>query len=330
MRITRCNARAAEMMDMSPAEVIGLSCTDAFARLFGEKTAAYHMKPGTNTISSFELQAEDSRRYLVSIAQLDGISEQTWGVLTWSDVTELSEMQEQLSRSRRLSTLGQLADGVAHEINNPLAAITICAESMLWDINESKDLSTPNAQSDWKFFLQEIIRQTLRCKVITRGLVDMSRDRKAAQTPCDINEVVTQCASAFKNHGSIEIKLSLEPELGIIATDEGMIRQVMNHLLNNAFDAIEHHGVVTVSTARDGGRIVIEVADTGCGISPAQLSRIFDPFFTTKETGQGVGLGLAISTMLAEAMGGTITVQSKESEGSRFKLWIPRRAPGNY
>jgi two-component system, NtrC family, sensor kinase len=328
MRITRCNARAADSMDMSPAEVIGLSCTDAFARLFGERTAAYHMKETTGTTSSFELQAEDSRRYLVSISPLQGISEQPWGVLTWSDVTELSEMQEQMSRSRRLSTLGQLADGVAHEINNPLAAITICAESMLRDINESKELSSLADESDWRFFLEEIVKQTLRCKTITRGLVDMSRNRKAARIACNINELVIQSVNTYEGkRENVEIAVELDPELGLIATDEGMIRQILGHLLSNALNAIEDKGSITVSTARDGDRIVVEVADSGCGISPALLSRIFDPFFTTKETGQGAGLGLAISAMLAESMGGTITVRSKQGEGSRFKLWIPRRVP---
>ncbi|HVF56554.1 MAG TPA: GAF domain-containing protein, partial [Pyrinomonadaceae bacterium] len=171
MRIARCNLWAAEMMGMLPAEAIGMSCAAAFARLFGERAAAYHMKQSrARTTTSFELQAEDGRRYLVSVAPLTSLdsgvwsldgkeqrgTEQSteqraqagapadssadtesqdsgfrsfWSVITWSDITELSEVQEQLARTRRLATVGQLAAGVAHEINNPLAAITTCAEA---------------------------------------------------------------------------------------------------------------------------------------------------------------------------------------------------------
>ena len=143
MRIVRCNAHAAEMMNLSLSKTIGLSCADAFARLFGERAAAYHMGQSAGTASSFELQAEDGRRYLVSVAPLDQPASPGGSVITWSDVTELSEMQEQLSRSRRLATVGQLAAGVAHEINNPLAAITTCAEATLRDIRASADTAWP-------------------------------------------------------------------------------------------------------------------------------------------------------------------------------------------
>jgi two-component system NtrC family sensor kinase len=97
--------------------------------------------------------------------------------------------------------------------------------------------------------------------------------------------------------------------------------------LSNALDAVGHRGQVTLSTLREGERVAVEVADTGHGITPEALVRIFDPFFTTKEPGKGSGLGLAICYTLAEALGGALTVESKQNEGSRFRLWLPRRAP---
>jgi signal transduction histidine kinase len=97
--------------------------------------------------------------------------------------------------------------------------------------------------------------------------------------------------------------------------------------LSNALDAVGNHGQITLSTLREGERVAIEVADTGHGITPEALVRIFDPFFTTKEPGKGSGLGLAICYTLAEALGGALTVESKQGEGSRFRLWLPRRAP---
>jgi len=112
-----------------------------------------------------------------------------------------------------------------------------------------------------------------------------------------------------------------------VATDAVMVRQILDNLVSNALDAVGGEGQITVSTHRVGERIAIEVADTGHGIAPEMLVRIFDPFFTTKDQGKGSGLGLAISYTLAEALGGALTVESKQGAGSRFRLWLPRRVP---
>lgn len=331
MRIVRCNAHAADMMGMQPSEAVGLTSADAFARLFGERAAAYHMGESRGTASSFELQAEDGRRYLVSVAPLDEMGSQPGSVITWSDVTELSEMQEQLARSRRLATVGQLAAGVAHEINNPLATITTCAEATLRNIRKFANASAlPDDSHDWSFYLEEIVRQALRCKEITRGLLDLSRQRRPHRLACDINDMASQCARLIEDRiqsAYVKIRINLDPEVGEVATDAGMVRQVLDNLLSNALDAVSESGEIVVSTHRVGGRVAIEVADTGHGIAPDMLVRIFDPFFTTKDQGKGSGLGLAISYTLAEALGGALTVESKQGAGSRFRLWIPRRLP---
>lgn len=333
MRLTRCNAMAAEMMGFEqPAEAIGLGCAVAFARLFGERAAAFHMNPrAAGGASSFEIQAEDGRRYLVAVAPLDEVgSGRGSSVITWSDVTQISEMQEQLSRSRRLATVGQLAAGVAHEINNPLAAITTCAEATLRDIRATPDLAAVAAERSWNFYLEEIVRQALRCKAITRGLLDLSRQRRARREPCEINALVERCVmlvSQREEARTVSLNVELDPLIGEVATDEVLVRQVLDNLLTNALDAVEAGGSIKVSTALDGERARIEVADTGLGIPAEMLVRIFDPFYTTKEAGKGSGLGLAISTTLAEALGGALTVESKPGAGSRFRLWLPRRAP---
>jgi len=334
MHLTRCNAMAAEMMNFEqPAEAIGLTCAVAFARLFGERAAAFHMNPRAGGVgaSSFEIQAEDGRRYLVAVAPLDEVEGgRGSSVITWSDVTQISEMQEQLSRSRRLATVGQLAAGVAHEINNPLAAITTCAEATLRDIRSTPDLAAVAEERSWNFYLEEIVRQALRCKAITRGLLDLSRQRRARREPCDINAIVEHSVlliSQREEAGAVSLNIKLDPLIGEVATDEVLVRQIIDNLLTNALDAVEGRGSINVSTALEGERALIEVADTGAGIPAEMLVRIFDPFYTTKEAGKGSGLGLAISTTLAEALGGALTVESKHGAGSRFRLWLPRRAP---
>ncbi|HEY0080350.1 MAG TPA: ATP-binding protein [Pyrinomonadaceae bacterium] len=375
MLIARCNREAAEMMGFErPSEAIGVSCAEAFARLFGERAAAYHMKQETGAATSFELQAEDGRRYLVAVAPLTSLksgvsesgvwsqkpsdtdaaasdstsqhsainsetpdsrlqtpdSETSWSVITWSDITELSEIQEQLARSRRLATVGQIAAGVAHEINNPLAAITTCAEATLRSIRSVPEVASVAEERNWSFYLEEIVRQALRCKSITRGLLDLSRQRRARREASDINTLVERTVKAFEPRGrerDVTFALKLDAQIDTVATDEAMVRQILDNFLNNALDASSAGDEITVSTVLHGERIALEVADRGPGIPPETLARIFDPFFTTKEAGKGSGLGLAISNNLAEAIGGALGVESKPDAGSRFRLWLPRRTP---
>ncbi|MET0626725.1 MAG: ATP-binding protein [Pyrinomonadaceae bacterium] len=381
MRVVRCNMAAAEAMGLHPSQVAGMSCAEAFSRLFGERAAAYHMRPGTpRTTSSFELQAEDGRRYLVAVAPLSslesggwslgsedeqaasgspavepesevcelvgegsgagggfkgrdsGLRTSSWSVITWSDITTLAEVQEQLARSRRLATIGQLAAGVAHEINNPLAAITTCAEATLRDLREDPETARRAGERQWDYYLEEIVRQALRCKQITRGLLDLSRQKRARRDPVDLNRIVAQAAQIFERRGGeagAAVEVSADPAVGEVATDEAMVRQILDNLLSNALDALGEGGGgrVRVSTVLDGERVRVEVSDTGPGIEPETLALVFDPFFTTKDPGRGAGLGLAISLTLAEALGGALTVESKPGAGSRFRLWLPRRTP---
>src|SRR5439155_21889725 len=140
MQIVRCNARAAELMEMEPPQVIGLSFSEAFARLFGKRAAAYHLPETGGATSTFEVQTECGRRFLVSMFPIEQPDGESVNVVTWSDVTRLSEMQDQLARTRRLASVGQLAAGVAHEINNPLAASRTCAEATMRDMRENAEV----------------------------------------------------------------------------------------------------------------------------------------------------------------------------------------------
>jgi two-component system NtrC family sensor kinase len=331
MRVIRCNALAAEMMNLDTAAVVGLSFSDAFARLFGKRAAAYYLANNRQPISAFEVQAEDERCYLVSIFPVVQTGGNHVSVVTWNDVTRMSEMQEQLARSRRLASVGQLAAGVAHEINNPLAAITTCAEATMRDMRRTTETQTLPETHQWTYYLEEIVRQALRCKDITRGLLDLTRQRQAKRVMCDVNAIATEFAKVeVQKAGSaaIEFEINLDQRVGEVATDAAMVRQVIDNLLTNAIDALgEAGGKISVTTACDGDRIALEVADSGPGIPAELLSRIFDPFVSTKGPGKGYGLGLAICSTLAESLGGAITVESREGAGSRFRLWLPRRAP---
>lgn len=327
--VTRCNAKAAEMMDMDLSAVIGLSFNDAFARMFGKRAAEYYLADNHGASTVVEIQNEVGRRFLVSIFLIQQPDGTPTSVVTWNDVTRLSEIQDQLGRSRRLASVGQLAAGVAHEVNNPLAAITTCAEAIIRDLRH-KDETQLAEISQWKYYLEEIVRQSLRCKEITRGLLDLTRQRTANRVMCNLNALAMDCARvALQRAGSAaEFEIKLDEAVGQVATDAEMVRQILDNLLTNAIYALgDEKGVVTVSTRRDGEQITIEIADTGSGVPRDVLAKIFDPFFSTKGPGKGYGLGLAICLTLAESLSGGISVESKPGEGSRFRLWLPRRAP---
>ena len=326
-RILRCNARAAEMLDLTHEEVTNLSFKEAFARMFGPAAAAYHLAESRDLSYGFEVQAATGRRYLTSIAS---IPEDTINVATWKDVTQLSEVQEQLSRSRRLGSVGQLAAGVAHEINNPLAAISTCAEVVIRDVRKSGATEKLASEHQWTYYLEEIVRQAQRCKEITRGLLDLTQQRQAKRSMCNLSTIVRDCikvAVQQPESARIEFNVTLDESFEV-ATDPTLVRQILDNLLSNAADAArDSDGSVTVTTARETDCVLIEVADNGPGIPADLLPKIFDPFVSTKRAGKGYGLGLAICAALAEALGASLTVESKEGEGSKFRLWIPRRAP---
>jgi signal transduction histidine kinase len=327
--VTRCNAMAAEMMDMDPSAVVGLSFNEAFARMFGKRAAEYYLADNHGASTVVEIQNEAGRRFLVSIFLIQHPGGTPTSVVTWNDVSRLSEVQDQLGKSRRLASVGQLAAGVAHEVNNPLAAITTCAEAIMRDLNNPERLQV-SGSTQWNYYLEEIVRQSLRCKEITRGLLDLTRQRTAKRVLCNLNALSRDCARvALQRAGSaVEFEIKLDEGVGQIATDAEMVRQILDNLLTNAVDALDNEkGTITVSTKREGEQLNIEVADTGSGVPPDVLAKIFDPFFSTKGPGKGYGLGLAISLTLAESLGGGISVESKPGEGSRFRLWLPRRAP---
>jgi signal transduction histidine kinase len=147
---------------------------------------------------------------------------------------------------------------------------------------------------------------------------------------CDVNAIAKQCAKvAVQRAGSnTEFEINIDENIGEVATDAAMVRQILDNLFSNAIDALgDGRGKVGLSTSSDADRVAIEVTDSGSGISSELMSRIFDPFFSTKGPGKGYGLGLAICLSLAESLGGALTVGSKEGHGSRFRLWIPRRGP---
>jgi len=233
------------------------------------------------------------------------------------------QLREQAARkvmeSERLAMIGQLAAGVAHEINNPLTGIVTYSQLLL-----EKNPGEGSTRSS----LQKIVTQANRCRKIVRGLLDFSRQSKPDERPCNVNGVLQECVSLVANQAlfqNIEIVRQLGEALPLVPMDPSQIQQVFMNLILNAAEATPADGRLTLTTRVDpsGRSVEIEFADTGCGIQPGDLERIFDPFFTTKGARRGTGLGLAISYGIVKEHRGTIAVESTVGKGTTFVVSLP-------
>ncbi|RJO66127.1 MAG: sensor histidine kinase [Myxococcales bacterium] len=227
--------------------------------------------------------------------------------------------QRQLVLSGRLASVGKLAAGVAHEINNPLTGILTFAED-LYDTADSED---PRRED-----YQIIIRETIRCRQIVRELLDFARQSKPRMISLDINDVLARTVrlvNRLAQFQNCEIRMELQPRLPLIRGDDGQLQQVYLNLLVNAAESMPSGGKIMIrSTHQEGSPLVeTEVSDTGVGMSDEQRQHIFEPFFTTKEA-RSHGLGLSVSWGIIEEHGGTIDVKSTPGEGTTFYISLPQ------
>jgi len=231
---------------------------------------------------------------------------------------ELEETQEQLVQSEKLASIGQLAAGIAHEINNPIGIILGFSQVLVKKTPEDSSMRNP---------LLSIEREALRCKAIVQNLLDFARHSKPALGPVDVNQVLdTTCgllSHQITNRGT-ELTKEYAPHLPPILGDANQLQQVFTNIILNAYQAMPEGGRLTITTRLDKEHVDIVFADTGVGIPAGDVKRIFDPFYTTKEVGQGTGLGLSVSYGIVKSHGGTIEAESREHEGSTFTVKLPR------
>ena len=240
------------------------------------------------------------------------------------DVTANVTAQRAVARAEKLAAVGRLAAGVVHEINNPLATISACAEALSSRVSEGVFDDSPEV-ADLREYLSLIRSEVFRCKGITTGLLDFSRARAAAQNPAQISEILRSAARLIKHqaHEGVTIKLDLADDLHIVMGDAGQLQQAAIILATNAIDAMPCGGSLTLAARNLDKEIVVDVIDTGLGITPENLPRIFDPFFTTKEVGRGTGLGLAVCYGIVTEHGGRLDVESKLGSGTKFTIALP-------
>ena len=248
-----------------------------------------------------------------------------------SRTQELRRAQAETMRGEKLASVGLLASGVAHELNNPLTGILTFSHLLRQKMRDK----SPDAED-----MDLVIRETKRCAAIIKRLLDFAREKQPEKKFTDLNQVIDDTVRIIEKPAhlrDIEIAVDLDRTLPPIWIDADQIKQVIMNMLVNAQHAVEEKGNITISTrhAQDPRSpatepkpmVAISIVDTGCGIPEANLRRIFDPFFTSKDVGKGTGLGLSVSHGIVEAHGGLIEVESKVGEGSTFRVLLPLTPP---
>lgn len=289
----------------------------------------------TGKIEIIEQQTVDEKgnpkHWLVSkVPMMNASSGEVTHVITvGEDVTMRVEAIQAVARAEKLAAVGRLAAGVVHEINNPLATISACAESLEQRTDEGLYGHSEDAQ-DLREYLELIRSEAFRCKTITTGLLDFSRSRRGNRLPVDIEEIIRSTARLLQHQGrgrNISFEFDVQPGMPSITADGGQLQQAMIALATNGIDAMPNGGTLTFRAAAIENRMQIEIADTGAGISPEHMSQIFEPFFTTKEFGKGTGLGLSVCYGIISEHGGRLSVRSSVGAGSVFKIVLPAVPP---
>jgi two-component system NtrC family sensor kinase len=303
-------------------EVLSRQPRDLLRAEFDEVFASGKMQ----VIEQESLSSGEMRHYRITKIPLRlNDDEVTHIITTGEDITEWKTVQRQIAQSEKLAAIGQLAAGVMHEINNPLATIGACCEAVSAVAREGP----PAIQEGIAEYVKIMDAEVQRCKHIVEGLLDISRPRSSTRGPTDVNKVVTDTLFLLKHHERFK-RVTLQRELAeglpaVVADSEQLI-QVFMALMLNAMDAMDARGTLTVSTARSAERadeVVIAFSDTGAGIPGQDIQKIFEPFYTTKPQGRGTGLGLSICYSIVSDLRGRIEVDSQLGRGSTFRVILP-------
>jgi two-component system NtrC family sensor kinase len=274
-----------------------------------------------NRQGEIALLAQSFNQMLRSLRQMKADLEE-WGRTLEDKVQQRTEqlvaMQNRVAQSEKLASLGMLAAGVAHEINNPLGGILSLTALALEDLPPED----PCRQN-----LDEVVRQSERCREIVKGLLEFSRQQEAGSDLTDVRQVIDETLSLMTKQSlffNVNVKKHYDDSVPMVPADHSQLQQVFMNIIMNAVQSMDAQGVLTVEVeAMEDSRVEIRISDTGCGIPDTYVDKVFDPFYTTKPEGEGTGLGLSIAYGIVTRHNGTITVDSKVGEGTVFTVRLP-------
>jgi signal transduction histidine kinase len=274
--------------------------------------------------SIFKLYLENrtGRRLIVNLSLIplqNSMVMNSGSLIVLDDITEKADLEEQLLQTEKLSSIGLLAAGIAHEVNTPIAGISSYTQMLLKE--------TP-ASDKHKPILEKIEKQTFRAAEIVNGLLSFSRLSGSEFKALNINQLINDSLLLLAHQlqvNHIRVESRFDDSLPPVHGNMGKLQQVFVNLFLNARDAMPSGGELGVRTGINESMIVVDISDTGMGISKEDLKRVFDPFFTTKTVGRGTGLGLAVSYGIIQEHGGRIFVDSDPGKGTHFTLKLPAR-----
>ena len=249
--------------------------------------------------------------------------EQIGRLIIFDDITDRAELEQRLVQADKLSSIGLLAAGVAHEVNTPLAVISTYAQMLAKQVSDDSQKS---------MILDKIAKQTFRASEIVNSLLNFSRTSTTSLGDVNLNRVIQETLSLLEHQlqkSGIQVKTDFDPGLPPVHGNAGQLQQVFLNLFLNARDAMSAGGALEVRTWPEGSGARAEVADTGHGIAPEHLHRIYDPFFTTKAVRKGTGLGLSVTYGIIQEHGGSIEVSNRPGGGASFRLELPLAVPGS-
>jgi PAS domain S-box-containing protein len=336
-RVVAANRRYVEAFGTARAKIQGSVCHDALhCPQAGEPiqscAACRAMDEGQpiQVVRTVSDENHSARRWEATFTPiLDSAGAVTHVVEVWRDITERSQLESQVSHNERLVSLGILAAGVGHEINNPLASMLAGVESLSRMLGRGE--FGIEARGEFRELLGLIEKEINRCRSSVDKLMLLAQPISSAPSDVNLNRVVSDTLSLLRfqtRRQNIEVVERLDPALPTIWARDSGIRGVCMNLSMNAVQAMPGGGTLIVSTRHVDHGVVLEVEDDGPGIPKALLDRIWDPFFTTKPVGKGTGLGLSITHRVVHRHGGTIRVESEPGHGARFIVELPVTGPG--
>ena len=324
--VTRLNSALEEILDLSRAQAIGKRVEDLFSEDFTDTLRQvlgndrWRLKEIRNIYKIHTATFAGRRLVLnIAIAPLQDSQEQTGALVVLEDVTSRVRLEEQLQQREKLSSIGLLAAGVAHEVNTPLTGVSSYTQMLLGML----------AVTDPKHaLLLKVRRQAERATNIVNNLLNFSRTGDATEfTELDISRVLDDTLQLLEPQlrgNQIEIVRGYDPDSPPVFGNSGKLQQVFTNLLLNARDAIPAGGSIKISTLpAEDHSLTIEVSDSGIGIAPENVAKIYDPFYTTKGVGRGTGLGLAVSYGIVQEHSGHISVESTPGQGTIFRITLP-------
>jgi two-component system NtrC family sensor kinase len=317
-RVESWNTRMEQLTGVPRESALGQPLSDLLPASLMEQLERTRGDEGIHHL--YKIVLPYNREAIVNVAITPLVSremEQIGRLVIFDDITERSELERRLVQADKLTSIGLLAAGVAHEVNTPLAVISTYAQMLAKQVADDEQKSR---------MLDKIAKQTFRASEIVNSLLNFSRTSSTEVAPVDLNRVIQETLSLLDHQlktAGIRVETSLEPALAAIDGSFGKLQQVLTNLILNARDAMEPGGVLEISTGNEGAVVRVDVADTGHGIAPEHLARIYDPFFTTKAARKGTGLGLSVTYGIIQEHGGTIEVFPNPGGGSRFRIELP-------